>query len=127
MLNQVALIGRITKNVELRKTQSGNSCVSFTLAVQRLIKNQKGEYETDFINCVAWRQTADYMGQYIKKGYLLAITGTIQTRNYQDKDGKTIYITEVVCDNVRNLTPKEDTQNANTCNYGEITDEELPF
>lgn len=126
MLNQVALIGRITKDAELRKTQSGNSCVSFTLAVPRTIKNKNGEYETDFINCVAWRQTADYMGQYIKKGYLLAVTGNIQTRNYQDKDGKTIYITEVVCDNVRNLTPKEDIQNDNNI-YGDINDDDLPF
>lgn len=127
MLNQVALIGRITKDVELRKTQSGTSCVSFTLAVERLFKNANGEYETDFINCVAWRQTADFMGQYVKKGYLLAITGNIQTRNYQDKDGKTIYITEVICDNVRNLTPKDNTPKENTNDYSNITDDDLPF
>lgn len=96
-------MGRITKDPELRKTQSGLSTVSFTVACNRRFSSQGQEQQADFINCVAWRQTADYMANYVKKGALLGVEGRIQTRNYEDQTGKRVYVTEVVCDNVQTL------------------------
>ena len=95
-------MGRITKDPELRKTQSGLSTVSFTIACNRRVAKDQPQ-QADFINCVAWRQTADYMASYVKKGTLLGVEGRIQTRNYQDRDGKKIYVTEIICDNVQTL------------------------
>ena len=102
MINRVVLVGRITKDPELRKTQSGLSTVSFTVACNRRVTKDQPQ-QADFINCVAWRQTADYMASYVKKGALLGVEGRIQTRNYQDQTGKRIYVTEVVCDSVQTL------------------------
>ncbi|PXX73402.1 single-stranded DNA-binding protein [Dielma fastidiosa] len=102
MINRVVLVGRITKDPELRKTQSGLSTVSFTLAVNRRVSKDQ-EQQADFINCVAWRQTADYMANYVKKGTLLGVEGRIQTRNYDDKSGHKVYVTEIVCDSVQTL------------------------
>lgn len=109
-MNKVLLIGRITKDVELRQTLSGISNVSFSLAVDRGFRDANGERQADFINCVAWRQQAEFMERFVKKGYMLAVEGQIQTRNYQNNQGQTIYVTEVVCDRVENLTPKDATQ-----------------
>ena len=103
MINRVVLVGRITKDPELRKTQSGLSTVSFTVACNRRFTSQGQEPQADFINCVAWRQTADYMANYVKKGALLGVEGRIQTRNYQDRDGKKVYVTEIICDSVQTL------------------------
>ena len=103
MINRVVLVGRITKDPELRKTQSGLSTVSFTVACNRRFTSQGQEPQADFINCVAWRQTADYMANYVKKGALLGVEGRIQTRNYEDQTGKRVYVTEVVCDSVQTL------------------------
>ena len=103
MINRVVLVGRITKDPELRKTQSGLSTVSFTVACNRRFTSQGQEQQADFINCVAWRQTADYMANYVKKGALLGVEGRIQTRNYQDRDGKKVYVTEIICDSVQTL------------------------
>ena len=103
MINQVVLVGRITKDPELRKTQSGLSTVSFTVACNRRFTSQGQEPQADFINCVAWRQTADYMANYVKKGALLGVEGRIQTRNYEDQTGKRVYVTEVVCDSVQTI------------------------
>ena len=95
-LNRFVGIGRLTKDVEVRKTSSGLSVANFTLAVNsRLGKEEK----TDFISCIAWRQTADFLGQYAKKGNTIAIDGRIQTRNYDGADGKKVYVTEVTVDN----------------------------
>lgn len=106
MINRVVLVGRITRDPLLRKTQSGTSVVSFIVACNRRIK-QEGQPEADFINCVAWNRTADFMAQYVKKGALLGIEGRIQTRNYDDKDGKRVYVTEVVCDSAQFLESKK--------------------
>ena len=103
MINRVVLVGRITKDPELRKTQSGLSTVSFTVACNRRFTSQGQEPQADFINCVACRQTADYMANYVKKGALLGVEGRIQTRNYEDQTGKRVYVTEVVCDSVQTL------------------------
>lgn len=109
VLNNTKLIGRITKDVILRKTQSGLSVVSFTLAVNRRTKKDE-EPKADFISCQAWRSTADFMDKYVKKGNLLLVDGHIQTRNYNDKDGKRVYVTEVVADSVQFLESKKSDQ-----------------
>jgi single-strand DNA-binding protein len=109
-MNKVVLTGRITKDPEVRYTQTGVSVVSFTLAVNRQFRDANGNNQADFINCTAWRTTADFITRYIKKGYMLLVEGSIQTRSYQGQDGQTRYVTEVVCDNVENLQPRE--QNA---------------
>lgn len=113
MINKVILVGRITKDPELRKTSSGISTVGFTLACNRRFSNSQGGQDADFINCVAWRQSADFMANYVKKGSLLGVEGRIQTRNYKDQSDRTVYVTEVVCDSVQILESKRDTQATN--------------
>lgn len=105
MINRVILVGRITKDPELKTTQSNISVVSFTLAVNRQFTNQSGEREADFIQCVVWRRQAENVATYVKKGALLGIDGRIQTRKYEAEKG-TVYVTEVVCDSVQFLEPK---------------------
>lgn len=105
-------IGRTTKNIELKKTASNKSAVQFTLAVTRNFKNQNGEYESDFVNCITYGQTADNMSQYVKKGDKLAVEGRIQVRNYQSTEGKTAYVTEVVADRVEFLESKKTEEQA---------------
>lgn len=106
MINRVVLVGRLTKDPILRKTQSGTSVVSFTVAVNRRMQNQ--EQQADFINCVAWNKVADLMAQYLKKGALVGIEGRIQTRNYEGANGR-VYVTEVVAENVQFLESKNST------------------
>lgn len=96
MINNVTLMGRLTKPPELRQTPSGINVVTFSLAVERNYKPQNGEKETDFINCVAWRQTADFIQRYFGKGDMIAITGEIQTRKYTDAAGTNRTVFEVV-------------------------------
>lgn len=110
MINRTVLVGRITKDPDLRKTQTGTSVVSFVLACNRRVK-QEGQPDADFISCVAWNKTADFMSQYVKKGTLLGVEGRIQTRNYDDKNGKRVYITEVVAESVQFLESKKETAN----------------
>lgn len=110
MINKVILVGRITKDPELRKTQSGASVVSFTLACNRRVK-QEGQPEADFINCQAWGKTAEVICQYVFKGHLLGLEGRIQTRSYDDKNGKRVYVTEVVADSVQFLESKKQAEN----------------
>lgn len=100
MLNRVILMGRITHDLELKNTQSGISVLSFTVAVDRGYAKQGEERQTDFINCVAWRQKAEFINNYFAKGRMIAIEGTLQTRTYDDKNGVKHYVTEVVVDNV---------------------------
>ena len=98
MINNVVLVGRLTRDPELRYTQSNTAVATFNMAVNRNFKAQNGEYEADFINCVMWRQSAENLSNWAKKGMLLAIVGRIQTRNYEGNDGKRVYITEVVAE-----------------------------
>lgn len=114
MINRVVLVGRITKDVDHRMTQSGVSVVSFTLAVNRNFTAASGEREADFINCVTWRASADFMRNYVKKGNLLGVDGRIQTRNYEDSDGRTVYVTEVVADSVQLLESRSSNQSDNS-------------
>lgn len=136
MINTVTLVGRITKDVDLRATQSGISVTQFTLAVNRIIKNENGEKQADFIQCVAWRHSAEFMKNYVKKGNLLGVTGKIQTRTYEDSDGRTMYVTEVLCDSVQLLEfnqekPKQKEQDAqfydDTKQTFTVNDDDLPF
>lgn len=100
MLNRVILMGRITQELEVRQTPAGASVLSFTVAVDRNFKGQNGERQTDFINCVAWRQQADFIGRYFSKGRMIALEGNLRTRTYDDKNGTRHYVTEVFVDNV---------------------------
>lgn len=105
-MNKVVLIGRLTRDPELRYTQSNIPAASFTLAVNRNFQNQNGEREADFINIVMWRKQAETAKKYLAKGSLIAVEGRIQTRNYDGQDGKKVYVTEVVADNFEFLESK---------------------
>lgn len=109
MINNVTIAGRLTKDVELRYTGSGIAVGSFTLAVERPFKNADGEKETDFINGVIWRKNAKNMANFTTKGSRVGITGRIQTRNYQNNEGQTIYVTEVVAENFHTIDTKAET------------------
>ncbi len=119
MINRVILVGRLTKDIEVRKTQSGLSVAQFIVACDRRFSRQdsSNQQTADFINCVAWRQSADFLGSYARKGNLVAVEGRIQTRNYDDKDGKRVYVTEVVCDNVSLLESKRTREEAQGSSY----------
>ena len=108
MLNKVILIGRTTREVELRRTSNGTAVATFTLAVENRFVLKDGKASTDFISCVAWANTAEIMEKYVRKGALIAIEGRIQTRNYDNKDGNRVYITEVVVENMRMLESRGD-------------------
>lgn len=106
MMNRVVLVGRLTKDPELRYTPNGVPVATFTLAVNRTFTNQQGERETDFINCVIWRRPAENVANFLKKGSLAGVDGRIQTRNYEGQDGKRVYVTEVLAESVQFLEPK---------------------
>lgn len=110
MINNVVLVGRLTRDAELRYTGSGIAVASFTVAVERPYTNAQGERETDFINCVAWRKTAEIVSNFTRKGSLVGVTGRMQTRNYTNNEGRKVYITEVVCENFQMLEPKSVTE-----------------
>lgn len=134
MINNVTLVGRLTKDVELKYTPSNVANVSFTLAVNRTFKNANGEREADFINCVIWRQAAENFANWAKKGALIGITGRIQTRNYENGQGQRVYVTEVVADNFQMLEsrnqqqgqqqaqPQQAKQQSSTPNFGRDSD-----
>jgi single-strand DNA-binding protein len=103
MMNRVVLVGRLTKDPELRYTPSGVAVATFTLAVNRTFTNQQGEREADFINIVVWRKAAENVANYLKKGSLAGIDGRVQTRNYEGQDGKRVYVTEVIAESVQFL------------------------
>ena len=109
-MNKVLLTGRITKDPEIRYTQSGMANLMFTIAVDRQVKDAQGQRQADFISCVAWSQSADFMSRYVRKGNMLAITGRIQTRSYQGQDNPMHYVTEVVVESVENLSPRDQAQ-----------------
>lgn len=118
MINSVALVGRLTKDPELRTTPSGVEVGNFTLAVNRTFTNQQGEREADFINCIVFRKQAVNVNQYLSKGKLAGIVGRLQTRSYDNKEGQKVYVTEVVCDNVQFLEPKDSQNGSNSYQNG---------
>ena len=119
MLNKVIIMGRITHDLEVKQTPSGVSVLSFSVAVQRSFAKQGEERQTDFINCVAWRQQADFIGRYFGKGRMICIEGALRTRTYDDKNGTKHYVTEVYVDNA-NFTgePRQQEGGAYSNNYG---------
>lgn len=134
-MNKVVLIGRLTKDVELRYTQSGTAVGSFSLAVNRQFTNASGEREADFINCVVWKKAAETLANYTGKGSLVAVEGRIQTRNYENNQGNRVYVTEIVVENFSFLDKKSD-QNQNqggsdpfskSGNPLDISDDDIPF
>lgn len=104
-MNTVVLIGRTTRDIELRRTGNGTAVASFTLAVNRDFKTNDGQ-EADFIQCVAWKKTAELLDQYVHKGDRIAVNGSIRTRNYEDSHGKTVYVTEVLVNHVEFIETK---------------------
>ena len=143
MLNSVVLVGRLTRDAELRYTPQNQAVATFSLAVNRDFKNQNGEYEVDFINCVIWRQQAENLANWAKKGALIGITGRIQTRNYENKQGQRVYVTEVVADSFRLLEFNKQNNQGQSQSYNQqpdfgrneqmqsspmdISDDDLPF
>lgn len=103
MINNVVLVGRMTRDAELKYTGNNIAVASFSLAVNRNFKDANGEREADFINCVIWRQQAENLANRAKKGALIGITGRIQTRSYENQQGQRIYVTEVVAENFQML------------------------
>lgn len=106
MLNRVVLVGRLTRDPELRYTPNGTAVANFNIAVNRPFSNQEGNREADFINGVVWRRPAENLANYMKKGSLIGVDGRIQTRNYEGQDGKRVYVTEVVADSIQFLETK---------------------
>ena len=106
MLNRVVLVGRLTKDPELRYTPNGAAVATFTLAVNRTFTNQSGEREADFINCVTWRRQAQNVANFLKKGSLAGVDGRLQTRNYENQQGQRVFVTEVQAESVQFLEPK---------------------
>lgn len=143
MINRVILVGRLTKDPEYRQTQSGVSKATFTLAVNRTFKNKNGEREADFINVVVFRQQAENVSKYLSKGSLAGVDGRIQSRNYENNEGRRVFVTEVVADNVQFMDSKGSNQQNNQSqqqgqapagnnpftndNNANIDDDDLPF
>jgi single-strand DNA-binding protein len=134
MLNRVVLIGRLTKDPELRYSPSGVAISTFTLAIDRRFKNAQGEKETDFIPCVVFKQLAEICANYLSKGKLASVDGRIQVRTYNDKDGQKRWVTEVIAEDVHFLSPKDggsgtQARTSNGTHYGhEVNlDDDIPF
>ena len=136
MINNATLIGRLTRDAELRYTPSNIATAQFNIACNRNFKNANGEYDADFINCVMWREQAERFCNWTKKGMLVGITGRIQTRSYEGNDGKRVYVTEVVAENFQVLEKRDNTANQNGMteqmppNYAnpmDIDESDLPF
>ena len=138
MINNVTLVGRLTRDPELRYTPSNIAITTFNMAVNRNFKNQDGNREADFINCMIWRQQAENFANWVKKGNLAGITGRIQTRSYDNQQGQRVYVTEVVADTFQLLEKRDNSANqANIedqmpASFGatnplDISDDDMPF
>ena len=132
-MNTVVLVGRTTRDIELRRTGNGTAVASFTLAVNRDFKTNDGQ-EADFIQCVAWKKTAELLEQYVHKGDRIALNGSIRTRNYEDNHGKKVYVTEVLANHVEFLETKKNSEQSNYNNNSyshtdldNFNNTELPF
>ena len=109
-MNKVIMIGRLTKDPELRSTANGESVTSFTVAVNRRFKNAEGNYDADFINCIAWRQQAEFVCKHFGKGQLIGVVGRLQSRSYSNKHDENVYVTEVVCEEIYFVGAKKESQ-----------------
>lgn len=124
MINNVVLIGRLVRDVDLKFTNSGKAATNFTLAVNRDFKNEQGENEADFISCAAFGKQAENMARFLGKGSLISVEGRISTRSYQAKDGKTVYVTEVITSKIGFLESKKqgNTSQQTYSNFGDVID-----
>lgn len=137
MINRVVLVGRLTRDPELRRTQNGTSVASFTLAIDNRLKDANGQYTTSFIPCVVWNQQAENCVRFIHKGSLVGIEGRLNQRTYQNKEGNNVQVIEVMCDSVQYLDPKKQeespketptqTAETNKPNNVDVPDDDLPF
>ena len=125
-MNKVVLIGRLTRDPDLRYPSSNIPVANFTIAVNRPFENQNGERVADFINVIVWRKQAENVKKYIGKGSLVAIEGRIQTRNYDGVDGKKVYVTEVVADSVQFLESRSQSQNRASSAPQEFSEQDIP-
>ena len=134
-MNKVIIIGRNVKDIEIKTTPSGTSVAEFTIAVNRSFKNANGERESDFFNCIAFSKLAETISRYVKKGDQVGVEGRLQTRNYTNKDGKKVYVTEIIVENVEFLQSKKTEEQKPSegvdpfnAKYEEVDpDEGLPF
>lgn len=135
MINNVCLVGRLTRPVDLRYTSNGTAFGSFSLAIDRNYKKESGEKETDYINCVIWRKPAVNLSNFTKKGSLIGVEGRLQSRNYENKEGQKVYVMEVLVENFSLLESKAVTasrqqapiENVEQVQFGEVNDDDLPF
>ena len=136
MINNVTLIGRLTRDAELRYTPNNIATAQFNIACNRNFKNANDEYDADFINCVMWREQAERFCNWTRKGMLVGIVGRIQTRSYENQQGQRVYVTEVVAENFQVLEKRDNTANQNSmteqmppsfASQMDITDGKLPF
>lgn len=123
-MNKVILVGRLTKDPELKKTSNDIAVVQFTVAVNRAYQSRNGEKQTDFINCVVWRQQAENLARFMRKGSLIGIEGQIQTRNFDDANGVKRYVTEVICDAIHFLESKQARQD--NSGFMDVNQYEIP-
>ena len=127
-MNKVILIGRVTKDIELKTTTSGKSVATFTLAVNRDYKNADGNYDADFINCVAYEQRAETISKYVRKGDKFGVIGKINTRTYDRQDGSKAYITEVIVESFEFLESKKDKSvDVEVDDFEPVDIDDLPF
>ncbi|WP_214527099.1 single-stranded DNA-binding protein [Staphylococcus pseudintermedius] len=127
MLNRVVLVGRLTKDPEFRTTPSGVSVATFTLAVNRNYKNKNGEQQADFINCIVFRKQAENVNNYLSKGNLAGVDGRLQSRSYENQEGRRIFVTELICDSVQFLESKNNNQSNNQQQRGQAPAQDNPF
>nr|DAS55737.1 MAG TPA: Single strand binding protein [Caudoviricetes sp.] len=136
MINNVTLIGRLTRDAELRYTPSNIATAQFNIACNRNFKNANNEYDADFINCVMWREQAERFCNWTRKGMLVGIVGRIQTRSYENQQGQRVYVTEIVAESFQVLEKRDNTANQNSMTEQmppsytspmDITDDKLPF
>ena len=127
-MNKFIGIGRVTKDIELRATTSGTEVANFTLAINRNYKNAEGDYEADFLNCVAYKGLAKTISSYVKKGDKLAVDGRIQTRNYTNSEGNKVYVTEIIVENIDFIeTKKKETTEPDKTSYTKEEIDNIPF
>lgn len=133
MINRVVLVGRLTKDPELRRTGNGTAVASFTLAIDNRIKDENGNKTTSFIPCVVWKEQAENCVRFIHKGSLVGIEGRLNQRTYENKDKVNVQVIEIICDSIQFLEPKKDeTQSAtqpseNNKEVANVPDDDLPF
>jgi single-strand DNA-binding protein len=124
MLNKVILIGRLVRDVEVKFTNSGTAVANFTIAADRKFSKEK---DTDFINCIAWKGLAENMHKFTSKGSLVGVDGRLQVRSYENQDGRTVWVTEVVADDVRFLDSRKSSEQPSTGQTEPFDDSNLPF